>query len=164
MPVLPDYVKWREMIFKVTAAQGGLTNDAPGQVYGVVMDVGLVGPGRAGEAFVISESAFATGEASLKTAFGGGVFGLGGDAKVAEHAKQIVRAAGALSGAAKPVNDFPLPTVAQVYFYFLTTSGVRVYQCQINDLRSGHPYAELFGRFSEIKKKADSIMDSQNKK
>jgi hypothetical protein len=166
-PVRPDYEKWREVIFKVTPLQGGLENDAPGQVFGVVMDVGMPNSGGspAAPTFVISETAFATGEASLKTAFGGGVLGLGGHPVVAEHAKQIVRAAQALLGTTAPAQNFAIPTTTNVYFYFLTTSGVMFYGCPFSDIQvRSHPYAELFVRFSQIKKEADSFMDASKKK
>src|SRR5690242_19361037 len=81
---LGDYSKWRDGVFTVTSSQVAVMTDQPNQVYGVIMDVGL------SDDFIITITAFATGESSLRTSIGGGAMGLGSNEYIAEHAKQIV--------------------------------------------------------------------------
>ena len=79
--ILPDYLKWREVIFSVASNQVGISSRQRDVVYGVVMDVGLVDDkGKpTNNNYVFTSTAFASGEASIRTSFGGGVIGLGGN-------------------------------------------------------------------------------------
>jgi hypothetical protein len=145
--VSPDYQKWREGIFSVVGEQVDVSSNQPDQVYGVIMDVGLGDDdGTPVDAkLVITETAFASGEASLQTSFGGGITGLGGAEEVSEQAKQIVGLAQALVSITESANNRDLPGSGRIYFYFLTTSGVRFYNGSIKELDAqGHPFNEIF--------------------
>jgi hypothetical protein len=159
--LLPDYQKWREGIFSVSAEQAEVSSSQPDRVYGVIMDVGLADEkGKPVETnLVITETAFASGESSLKTSFGGGIIGLGGAEEVSEQAKQIVGLGQGLVHLTKPANKRDLPGSGKIYFYFLTTSGVRFYECKFKDIHAQeHPFSEVFARFSVIKNRADELM------
>src|SRR5689334_2249864 len=79
-----EYLKWRDVVFSVTSQQVDDLQDQPDRAYGVIMDVGL------SNEFVITITAFASGDSSLRTTVGGGAIGLGGDPMIAEHARHIV--------------------------------------------------------------------------
>jgi hypothetical protein len=165
--VLPDYQKWRDVIFRVTAEQVDVSSDQPDQVYGVVMDVGLADASGnpVGANAVITETAFASGESSLKTSFGGGIIGLGSMEEVSEHAKQIVRLAQPLISMTQPANSHDLPESGKIYFYLLTTSGTKFYGCGLKTIYSQeHPFREIFARFTRIKAQADKLMDEHSKR
>jgi len=165
--VLPEYQKWRDYIFGVTEEPAGVSSGQPDQVYGVIVDVGLVDDNGnpVDTNHVITQTAFATGESSLKTSFGGGViFGIGGPEDVSELAKQIVRLAQPLLNTTKPINTHDLPESGKIYFYFLTTSGVRFYGCRFNEVYSQqHPFSEIMSRFGTIKNQADGAMNRFSK-
>lgn len=164
--VSPDYQKWREGIFSVVSEQVDVPSNLADQVYGVIMDVGLGDDdGTPVEAkLVITETAFASGEASLQTSFGGGITGLGGAEEVSEQAKQIVGLAQALVPITEPTNNRDLPRSGKIYFYFLTTSGIRFYRGSIKEFDTqGHPFNEIFARFTLIKRQADEIMAKYSK-
>ncbi len=161
-----DYQKWRDGIFTVVGEQVDVPSNQPDQVYGVIMDVGLANDDgtSSDKNLVITETAFASGESSLQTSFGGGVIGLGGAEEVSEHAKQIIGLAQALVHLTEPATNRDLPMSERVYFYFLTTSGVRFYSCSIKETDTqGHPFNEIFARFTLIKRQADEIMAKYSK-
>src|SRR5262245_2868919 len=109
--VLPEYQKWRDGIFTVTSEQAGVSRGEPNRVYGVIMDVGLANddgtPGN--KNLVITETAFASGEVSLQTSFGGGIIGLGSDEEISEQVREIVRLAQLLFNTITPANNQDLP-------------------------------------------------------
>lgn len=156
---LRDYLAWREVIFSVTSGQAEMAADRPNQVYGVVMDVGL------SDDFTITITAFPTGESSLRTTVGGGAIGLGGDQLIAEQAKHIVNLAQSLVEAAKPMDSHGLPKSQKVFFYFLTTSGLRLSITTLSEIESqNHRFYEMFKRFTVIKARSEELTGvSRNK-
>jgi hypothetical protein len=162
--LLIEYQKWRTVIFSAKPEQVGISGEQADQVYGVVLDVAL-GDVR-GDNFVITITAFATGETSVKSSIGGGIIGLGGMKEASEHATRIVDAAQSLIGTAEAIDTHDLPEAQCVFFYFLTTSGLKVYQCKLQELTSqgDHPYNELFFRFTEIKKHGERAMSERRNK
>jgi hypothetical protein len=152
---LQDYLKWRDVVFSVTGSQVDEVPDQPDRVYGVIMDVGLSGE------FVITVSAFATGESSLRTTVGGGAIGLGGEPLIAAHARQIVTTAQSLLQTTQPTSDRSLPPGKKVYFYFLTPSGLRLSQSTVEETSSAaHPFHEMFSRFTAIKARSEELLQS----
>ena len=149
---LSDYLRWRNGIFTVTSAQVDMLTDQPNQVYGVIMDVGL------SDDFIITITAFATGESSLLTTVGGGTIGLGSNEFIAEHAKHIVTIAQSLIKTTKPITNHNFPKAEKVYFYFLTTSGVMLSKSTIEEIDTqSHPFHEMFGRFTAIKVRSEEL-------
>ena len=149
---LGDYLRWRDVIFSVTSDQVGVVTDQPNQVYGVIMDVGL------SDDFIISISAFPTGESSLRTTVGGGAIGLGSDETIAAQAESIVVLAQSLTGKAHQINNQNLPKSQKVYFYFLTTSGLMLSETNLEEVSAqDHPFYEMFGRFTEIKRRSEEL-------
>jgi len=150
---LNDYLKWRELVFSVTNAQ---VEDVPGQpdrVYGAIMDVGLSND------FIITVTAFATGEASLRTTIGGGAIGLGGDKFIAECAKQIITWAQSLIKTTRLVTNHTLPQGKKVYFYFLTTAGLMLNESTLEEVSAqAHPFHEMFSRFTTIKARSEELL------
>lgn len=154
---LDDYLKWREGIFIVTSTQAGVSTDQPSQVYGVIMDVGL------SDDFIISITAFATGESSLRTTIGGGVIGLGSNEYIAEHAKQIVSSAQSLVKTTRSINNHNMPKSNRVYFYFLTTSGLMLSESTVEEVDNQiHPFHEMFERFTVIKTRSEELTKAPN--
>jgi len=150
---LNDYLKWREVVFSVSRAQVQDGPGQPGRVYGVIMDVGL------SNEFVISITAFATGESSLRTTVGGGAIGLGGDPFIAEHAKQIVNTSQSLLKTARRTNHHNLPQGKNVCFYFLTPSGLLLSDSTVEETYAQtHPFHEIFSRFTSIKARSEELL------
>ncbi|HET9906156.1 MAG TPA: hypothetical protein VFQ23_05935 [Anaerolineales bacterium] len=152
---LDDYLKWREVVFSVTGSQVAEITDQPQQVYGVIMDVGLSND------FIISVTAFASGEASLRTTVGGGAIGLGSDPFIAEQAEQIITRAQSLALSARQIHNYNLPTQKEVYFYFLTPAGLKLTKATMEEVGSrAHPFHEMFSRFSAIKARSEELLRS----
>ena len=155
--VSAEYLKWRSVIFAVKGEMVGVSSKQPDQVYGVVADIAFPDPEKS---FAVSLTAFASGEASLKSTFGSGITGLGGKEEIALQAKNIILEAQNLLNKTKLVKEFPAVNSNNVFFYFLTTSGVRYHEVKMKDvLLRKHPYWEVFHRFSMIKHYADRLMD-----
>jgi hypothetical protein len=149
---LRDYLSWRDVVFSVNSPQVGVVTDQPHQVYGVIMDVVLE------DEFIITTTAFASGESSLRTTIGGGTIGLGGDENVAEHAKHIVMLAQPLIAIAKPIGNHNLSKSKKVYFYFLTTSGLMLSETTLDETYDQtHPFHEIYARFLAIKTRSEEL-------
>ena len=158
---LSDYLRWRNGIFTVTAAQVDVLTDQPNQVYGVIMDVGH------SDEFTITIIAFPTGESSLMTTVGGGVIGLGSNEFIADHAKHIVMLAQSIITTARPINTHDLPKSQKVYFYLLTTSGLMLSETALEVMMNKvvlkevspqiHIFREMFARFTEIKTRSEEL-------
>lgn len=156
-PVSQEYQNWRELIFSHQPARP--LRGVPDEVYGILMDVGM-GDGR-DQYLAISMYVLDTGEASLKASTGSGVAGLGDIKELAGLPQYMLQLGQSLLSWTVPVKNLDYPEPNRVYFYFLTTSGIRVCKCGLNDLKNGHPLYEMFFRFSTIKSFADKIMDDQ---
>lgn len=150
---LNDYLKWRDIVFSVTSAQIEDVPGEPDRVYCAIMDVGLSND------FIITVTAFATGEASLRTTIGGGAIGLGGDKFIAEYAKQIITRAQSLIKTTRLVTNHSLPQGKKVYFYFLTTAGLMLSESTIEEAYAQtHPFHEMFSRFTAIKARSEELL------
>ena len=150
---LQDYLKWRDVVFSVTNGQVDDVQDQPDRVYGVIMDVGL------SDEFVITITAFASGESSLRTTVGGGGIGLGGDPQIAGHARHIVSLAQSLRMTARPTDRPNLPPGKGVYFYFLSPAGLSLSQSTVEELYApAHPLREMFARFTAIKARSEELL------
>jgi hypothetical protein len=155
---LDAYLKWRDIVFSVTKTQVEVVTDQPDHVYGAIMDVGL------SDDFTITITAFPTGEASLRTTIGGGVIGLGGDELISEHAKHIVSLAQSLFKSTHLTNNHNLPKANKIYFYFLTTSGLMRSESTVEETDAqAHPFHQMFGLFTEIKRRSEHLQDSYKK-
>ena len=117
-----------------------------------------------GQFFAISMYAFNTGEVSLKASSGAGLVGLGESKELAGIPEKIVALSQTLVPLTRPANSSTYAAANRVCFHFLTTSGLKVYECGMNELRPGHAFQEVFGLFSRIKYVADKFMDEINKK
>lgn len=155
--VSPEYRKWRELIFGMKPT--GELKGIPDELYCIVMDVGM-GNGK-DQYLAISMYASNTAEASLKASTGAGIVGLGNIKEIAAYPEQILRSGQSLLQLTSPAVNFDCPEANKVFLYFLTTSGVRVFKSELNDLQGGHPFYEIFSRFTTIKGFADQIMDEQ---
>jgi hypothetical protein len=155
------YLKWRDMIFTITPGQVGVSNDQPDKVYGVLMDIGLVDQ-QTHKTFALSLTAFPTGESSFQPTLGGGVIGLGNDEKVAQNAKALVNIAQSLIEKTKSTQDYSLPEMGLVQFFFLTTSGVRVYSEHLNTMQTpGNPFYRMLQGFGFIRESAERLMNQR---
>ena len=156
-----EYKKWRDVIFSSKAEKVGISNDEPKKVYGMVMDIGMIDQ-RDNDAFALTTTAFASGEASFVPTPGGAFLGLGGDPRVAEVAKSIVTMGQIFLVKAQPAKDHSLPAVGQVAFYFLTTSGLFVTVDKLSVFQAGS-YAQLLTKFGQIRGVAERMIDQRKK-
>jgi hypothetical protein len=165
---LSDYLRWREVVFSATSAQVDVVTDQPNQVYGVIMDVGH------SDEFTITITAFPTGESSVRTTVGGGAIGLGSFEFIADQAKHIVKLAQSIITTARPINNHDLPKSQKVYFYLLTTSGLMLSETTLELMLNKntpeetppqiHTFQEMFGRFTEIKRRSEELTKAHRKK
>ena len=154
--VSSEYTKWHSLIVNMPP-KAALKNIAD-EIYGILMDVGM--GDNYGNFLVISIYAFHTGESSLKASSGAGVMGLGSTKKIEGLPEKIIETAQPLIGLTKMADNLDYPKAQHVRFFFLTTSGVRVYECKIEDIREGHPFFEIFNSFTVIKNVADKIVSN----
>lgn len=156
-----DFQKWRAMIFSISPEQVDILKSQANQVYGVIMDIGMVDR-QSSTNWAISLSAFPTGETSFHPTPGGSVIGLGNDPKVDQTAKDIVHIAQNLLPQTTSTQDFSLPEPGYVQFFFLTTSGVRVVKDHLDKLQQpGGSFVPLLERFGFIRQFADEILDKK---
>lgn len=155
--VSSQYREWREMILNVVP-QIELENISD-EVYGMLMDVGM-GDGH-GNFLAISIYALHTGEASLKASPGAGVVGLGNVKNITGVPEKILETGQSLMSLTKPAVSLDYPQAGRVHFFFLTTSGIKVYKCNLNEIQNCHPFNDVFNMFSQIKREADILMKQQ---
>lgn len=162
MRITPDYQTWRETIFNIDAAQAGGSENDTNQVYGVLMDVGMI-DNQTSERWAISLTAFLSGEASFRPTPGGGMVGLGGEPKVAQVAQEIVQLAQTLLPKASPIEDRALPEPDLVQFLLLTPGGVYGVADDINKLlkKPEDPCNTLLNKFGFIRQVADQRIDKK---
>ena len=161
MPTSQTYQKWREMIFSLTSEQVGVSKDQPDKVFGVLMDIGLVDQ-QSRKPFAQSLTAFPTGESSFQPTPGGGVIGLGNDEKVAQNSKALVNIAQTLFDKAESTEDRSLPEMGFVQFYFLTTSGIRVYAEHLNTMQTqDNPFYRMLQGFGFIRESTEQLINKR---
>ena len=160
----PEYQRWREVVLGVNPEDVGVSSSDVDRVYGVIMDIGMIDRQRSAD-WAISTSAFASGEASFRPSVGGGMIGLGRDAKVAEVAKEIVRIAQELLPGTHSTQDPGLPEPGLVRFILLTTGGLRAFEGHLYELRKPKTLsAQLLKRFGSIRQFADRVLDKKRGK
>ena len=153
-----NYRQWRSQILTIRPEQVGEPANGT-QVYGVIMDIGLVDI-ASNAPWVISLSAFATGEASFYPTPGGGFSGLGGDSRVSQTAQQIIAIAQTLQSMTEPITDVTLPEPGMVQFLFFTPEGLRQLKGHLHELQTpNHPTLPLLNRFGRIRQFADWLID-----
>lgn len=161
--VVPEYLSWRKMIIDLSPEQIGIPKESHIRVFGVLMDVGLVDEQGAAVKLnrVISLTAFYSGESSLQTSFGGGVIALGEIKEISEQAVKIVAEAQEHLPLTVVSDETALPSPGMIFFYLLTTSGIRVYTSNLLEIEDReNPFNKIFERFSAIKILADAMMDA----
>ena len=90
------------------------------------------------------------------------MIGLGHDEKVAQNAKALVRIAQTLIEKTKPSQEYSLPEMGYVQFFFLTTSGVRVYSEHLNTMQTpGNPFYRMLQGFGFIRESAERLLNQQ---
>lgn len=161
MKITPDYRRWRETIFNLQPGQAGAANSDANQVYGVLMDVGMMEESTS-EQWAMSLTAFLSGEASFRPTVGGGCVGLGEDPKVANVAQEIVQIAQTLLPKVSPIRDRALPDPDLVQFFLFTAGGVYGVADNIRNVQtSSDPLGQMLNRFGLIRQVADQRQDSR---
>lgn len=160
---VPDaYQTWRDTIFTLSPGQAGSAEDDPNQVYGVLMDIGMLDKST-GEPWAISLTAFLSGEASFRPTPGGGLSGLGRDSNIAQIAQDIVRIAQTLLPTAFPIEDRALPEPELVQFFFFTPGGVYGVADYLSEIQTpNEPLGELLKKFGIIRQFADRTINNKN--
>lgn len=152
--VSSQYLEWRKLILNMEPKMD--LKNIPDEVYGMLLDVGI---GDVDDKFLaISMYAFNTGEASLKASPGAGIMGLGSAKDILGGPEKIVELGQSLINLAKPTDNLGYPEENKVHFFFITTSGIKIYVCNLDELQSDHPFNDMFNRFTYIKRVADKLM------
>jgi hypothetical protein len=89
------------------------------------------------EQVVVTVASFKTGDASIYFSTGGGMIGGGAHESVRRASLDLVRVSSSLVDDMESVTEHPLPPAGRVYFYLLTSRGLR---------RGEAPYKELMAR------------------
>ncbi|MBE9065990.1 hypothetical protein IQ260_04925 [Leptolyngbya cf. ectocarpi LEGE 11479] len=161
MKITPDYQSWRETIFNSQPDQTGASEADANQVYGVLMDVGMMDNSTSTQ-WAMSLTAFLSGEASFRPTVGGGYVGLGGDPKVANVAQEIVQIAQTLLPQTSPIEDQALPEPDLVQFFLFTAGGVYGVADDIRNVQAADdPLGQMLNRFGFIRQFADQLQDKR---
>jgi hypothetical protein len=133
------YLQLRERILTLTPSEVGLApSTASPHVWGVMMETGY----DVGTATLLS---LVDGTTSLYFSTGGGMLGSSDYAPVADASKALVAQAEKNLSQMEITNEFPLPSVGQVRFSYLTYSGICCAQAAEITLKSGdHPLSSLY--------------------
>ena len=154
------YERWRETTFAIQPEQAGGTSEERERVYGVLMDVGMLDEATT-EPWVISMSAFLSGDASFFPTPGGGVVGLGSEPRVEKAAYAIVQLAQTVLPQASPLQDTTLPDQPDLVQFTLLTPGgtysVADYLKRLQDPEK--PLGQILGQFSLIRRFAEQVRD-----
>jgi hypothetical protein len=156
-----DYLKWRQAILGVKPGQAGVSEGEKDRVYGVVMDFGMSDQ-DSGIPFALSTTIFANGESSFRPSPGGGFLGLGNDPNIEQAAREMTQLAQTLYPHTTPVKDAAFPKPGFARFYFLTTSGLRLYEEHVNKIQAPqHPFGRLLNGFGYIRTFAEKANDQK---
>ncbi len=162
MRITPDYQTWRETIFNIDARQAGDSESDTNQVYGVLMDIGMI-DSRTSERWAISMTSFLSGEASFRPTPGGGTIGLGSAPKVAEVAQEIVQMAQTLLPNTFPIDDRALPEPGLVQFFLLTPGGIYGVADDLQRLqrKPDDPLNTMLNKFGFIRQFAEQSLEKK---
>lgn len=132
----------RSMVLGLHAADLGIDDEHAPPIFGVVMETGH----RHGSATL---ACLADGTVSLYTSAGGGVIGSGDHDSVRSASRKLLswtnQYALQFIEACRPVTEYPLPGRGAVFFYLLTTHGVRLARCSEGRLLAERdPFSNLF--------------------
>jgi len=156
-----EYLKWRQAILGVKPEQAGVSATEKDRVYGILMDFGMSDQ-ASGLPFALSTVVFANGEASFRPSPGGGFVGLGNDPNMGRAAQEITQLAQALLTQTAPAGNTGFPQPGYARFFFLTTSGLHMYEEHISKLQvTGHPFEQLLNGFGYIRNFAEKMIDQQ---
>lgn len=107
-------------------------------VYGVLMETGY-------PEYVVTLSAFMTGDASLYFSSGGGMIGGIGHETVRKAAITFNRKADEFISSCNKATSFPMPKSGQTLFYILTQEGIYTAEALENDIGNNRSlYSSLF--------------------
>jgi len=121
-------IELRNKVFNLHPSDIGLIQENMSQsVWGMVMETGL----PKGSYSLVS---LAEGTTSLYFSNGGGIIGGGQYESVRKTADSYLTIAQRFYVKGKLVNEFPLPEIGVVNFYFFTFNGVKMYSASEDDL------------------------------
>lgn len=147
-----DAKKYQDTMAKIRG--GALTEDPSNfgfypdaefkDIYGVIMEFHI-------DEYVASVLAMKDGAASLYSTSQFGMIGGGEWDSVKKAAKEFVVKALEFTNKAELVQDFPYPSVGEVYFYILTFKGVKLIKVKEEDvLVESNPYFYFFVAGQEV--------------
>ena len=166
MNVTDDYRNWREMIFSLKPENAQVSSNEIDRVFGIVMD-DVQFDEASNTLWAISQTAFASGESSLKATGGIGVIGLGvgeNEEKIFAAVQQLVEFAQQIFHSAVKTTDYSLPEEKTIRFFFLTTSGMYVIKSDVNKIEHGDKRIfEMLKGFIFIRRYAESLIAQARK-
>jgi hypothetical protein len=125
---LEAYLKLRQLAFKTTPANLGMTSTLDSQEpFGIIMELSL----PKGNATIV---AFISGDASFYTSAGGGVIGGIGHENVRNAARKFVTTSFKYLDKMVTTVAYPLPELGKVRFYILTPKNIYTYEADERDL------------------------------
>ena len=129
----------RTMVLNLDPKDIGLNKDNfPYSVFAIVMETGVAEG-------TYTLSSIADGSTSLYFSNGGGIIGGGEHKSVREASMYFLSGAEHFQSKAKVVTSFPKPHKGDVFFYFITFDGVKIYKALEDDL--GNERDDLSGLF-----------------
>ena len=153
----PAYHKWRAGIFTLKPENAGVSADEAGRVFGMLMDVGIQVTGK-NKFFVLTTTAFLTGESTFMPSPGGGKLGLGSIPEINQIARDLVEQAQTLLEQTQPTEDLSVPEAGMMQFYLMTTNGLHVYRTALEALRDeSHPFLPLLIGFTRIRQISEQM-------
>ncbi len=150
------YRDLRKQVLTLDPAKIGITISGKNQIYGVLMETGYP------EA-VATLVTIADGTVSLYFSNGGGIIGVGQHEGPRKASELFLKDAANYLAQAQKTKDYPLPTVGNTRFYFLTNDGVFTYEAKEDDLGNNRlPLSSLFYKGQEVITAA-RIVDEQQR-
>ena len=137
------YLGLREMVLTLDPTKLGVTRES-NNIWGVLMETTY-------PKATVTLVTLADGTVSLYFSNGGGIIGLGQNEGPRKACFEFLSIAHNYLNQATPVNSFPLPTVGQTIFYFLTFDGAFMAQAKEVDFGNNRlPISPFFHKAHEV--------------
>ena len=164
--MVDSYKNWRKTIFSLKPENAQVSSKDVDRVFGILMDDVQLDKGS-NTIWAVSQTAFASGESSLKSTVGLGVIGLGvgeNEEKIYQAGQQLIELAQQLFDSVIKTEDYSLPKSSVIRFFFLTTSGTYFLESHIDKIEQGdNRVFEMLKGFIFIRKYAESLIAQAKK-
>ena len=164
--MVDSYKNWRKTIFSLKPEDAQVSSKDVDRVFGILMDDVQLDK-ESNTLWAISQTVFASGESSLKSTVGLGVIGLGvgkNEEKIFQAGQQLIELAQQLFDLTVKTEDYSLPKLNVIRFFFLTTSGTYFLESHIDKIEEGESRVfEMLKGFIYIRKYAETLIAQARK-